>query len=137
MRKHIKKYLLLSFGLLFIALGIIGAVLPILPTTPFLILALACFSKSSPRFHQMLLNNRWFGASLQQWEESRTINSSSKTKAMILIVFTFAISITVLHDRLYLQLGLITMGIILLFFIWRLKEVEVASAIPNKNNRTD
>ncbi|NOQ94794.1 MAG: DUF454 family protein, partial [Methylophaga sp.] len=66
MRKRIKKYLLLISGLLFLALGIIGAVLPILPTTPFLILALACFANSSPRFHQMLLNNRWFGAALQQ-----------------------------------------------------------------------
>ena len=68
MRKRIKKYFLTLFGLMCVALGIIGAVLPILPTTPFLILALACFAKSSPRFHQQLLNNRWFGADLQQWE---------------------------------------------------------------------
>ena len=124
MRKRIKKYLLMFCGFLAMLLGIIGAVLPILPTTPFLILALACFAKSSPRFHQMLLNNRWFGSALQQWEQSRSISRSSKTKAMILIVVTFAVSIGVLQGRLQLQLGLLLLASILLTFMWKLKEAE-------------
>lgn len=124
MRKRIKKYFLTLFGLMCVALGIIGAVLPVLPTTPFLILALACFAKSSPRFHQQLLNNRWFGADLQQWEQSRTITRSSKIKAMLLIALTFAISIGVLHGRLALQVGLLALGCILLIFMWRLKEAR-------------
>jgi uncharacterized membrane protein YbaN (DUF454 family) len=124
MRKRIKKYVLIICGLFFVALGIIGVVLPILPTTPFLILALACFANSSPCFHQMLLNNRWFGKTLQQWEESRTITRSTKLKAMLLIVVTFAISIAVLHENLQLQLGLVLMCCILLAFMWRLKEVR-------------
>ena len=126
MRKRIKKYLLTLFGLLFVALGVIGAVLPILPTTPFLLLALACFANSSPRFHQMLLNNRWFGAALQQWEASRSITRRSKIKAMLMIVLTFAVSIEILQGRLQLQLGLLALCCILLVFMWRLKE---ASAI--------
>jgi len=124
MRKKIKKYLLILCGLLSIVLGIIGAVLPILPTTPFLILALACFANSSPRFHKMLLNNRYFGADLQQWEQERTICRSSKVKAMLLVVLTFSLSITVLHGRLQLQLGLMLLGSILLIFMWRLKETR-------------
>ncbi len=128
MRKKIKKYLLILCGLLSIVLGIIGAVLPILPTTPFLILALACFSNSSPRFHKMLLNNRYFGAALQQWEQDRTITHASKIKAMLLVVLTFSLSITVLHGRLPLQLGLLTLGSVLLIFMWRLKETRVIPA---------
>lgn len=124
MRKHIKKYLLIAFGLLFVVLAIIGAVLPVLPTTPFLILALACFSNSSPRFHQMLLNNRWFGSALRQWETSRSISRKSKIKAMILIVVTFALSIGVLHKAFQLQLVLLAVGSILLVFMWRIKESE-------------
>ena len=128
MRKKIKKYLLILCGLLSIVLGIIGAVLPILPTTPFLILALACFANSSPRFHKMLLNNRYFGAALQQWEQDRTITRASKIKAMLLVVLTFSLSITVLHGRLPLQLGLLVLGSVLLIFMWRLKETRVIPA---------
>ncbi|NOQ14763.1 MAG: DUF454 family protein [Methyloprofundus sp.] len=128
MRKQIKKYLLIFCGLLSIALGIIGAVLPILPTTPFLILALTCFAKSSPRFHKMLLNNRWFGSALQQWEEERTITRTSKLKAMALVVLTFSISIGVLYGRLQLQLGLLVLGSILLAFMWHLKESQTITA---------
>ncbi len=132
MRKRIKKYLLILSGLLCVALGIIGAVLPILPTTPFLILALACFANSSPRFHQILRNNRWFGAALQQWEESRTISHASKIKAMILIVLTFTLSLAVLNGRPQLQLGLVVPGSILLMFIWRLKEAKVMPVLVSK-----
>ncbi|MFW5444368.1 MAG: YbaN family protein [Methylococcaceae bacterium] len=127
MRKRIKKYLLFFFGLLFMLLGIIGAVLPILPTTPFLILALACFANSSPRFHRMLLNNRYFGTALRQWEKNRTISRASKIKAMILIVLTFTISIVILHGKIQLQLLLITIASILLVFMWRLKEADKIS----------
>ncbi|MDF1584460.1 MAG: YbaN family protein [Methyloprofundus sp.] len=125
MRKRIKKYLLFVSGLLFLILGIIGAVLPILPTTPFLILALACFANSSPRCHLMLLNNRWFGGALQQWKESRSISRSSKIKAILMIMLTFSASIGVLHGKLPLQLMLLTLGSVLLIFMWRLKESEV------------
>lgn len=134
MRKRIKKYLLIFFGLFFILLGIVGAVLPILPTTPFLILALTCFANSSPRFHQTLLNNPWFGSALQQWEQNRSISRKSKIKAMWLIVLSFAISITLLQGRLHLQLGLLIMGCILLTFIWRIKEARVV-AVTIANNK--
>ena len=128
MRKRIKKYILLVIGLLSVLLGVIGAVLPILPTTPFLILALACFAKSSPRFHAMLLNNPWFGAALQQWEVSRTITRVIKIKAMLLVVLTFTVSIGVLYGRLHLQLGLLLLACVLLAFMWRLKEADVVEA---------
>jgi uncharacterized membrane protein YbaN (DUF454 family) len=132
MHKRIKKYLLFVSGLLFLASGIIGAVLPILPTTPFLILALACFANSSPRFHQMLLNNRWFGVALQQWEENRSISRTSKIKAMLMVVLTFSVSIGVLHGKLSLQLMLLTLGCVLLVFMWRLKEAEPLPARVKK-----
>lgn len=132
MRKHIKKYSLLFIGFLSVILGLIGVVLPILPTTPFLILALACFAKSSPRFHQMLLHNPWFGATLQQWEESKTIDHKSKIKAIMLIILTFMTSIAVLYEKPHLQAGLLILGGILLTFIWRLKESNTPTTLPTK-----
>ncbi len=123
MKKTITKILLITLGWFFVILGIIGIALPILPTTPFLILALALFAKSSPRFHQMLLNNRWVGASLQQWEAKKSVSRRTKQNATVLMILSFSISIAILHGRVSLQLFLISLATILLFFIWRLREL--------------
>jgi len=124
MRTKIKHTLLIGLGWLFVILAAIGAVLPLLPTTPFLILALGCFAESSPRFHGMLLANKWFGPPLAQWESSKTIRRKIKHKVMILIVATFSISILVLSGRPELQLMLVCFCLILLTFVWRLKEAK-------------
>ena len=122
MRTKIKHSLLIFLGWFFVILGVIGAVLPLLPTTPFLIIALACFAESSPRFHRMLLANKWFGTPLAQWENSKTIRRKIKHKVMMLIIATFSISIFVLSGRVELQLMLVCFCMLLLTFVWRLKE---------------
>lgn len=125
MRTKFKHILLIILGWLFIILGVIGAVLPLLPTTPFLILALACFAESSPRFHRMLLNNKWFGPALAQWEQTKTIRRQIKHKVMLLIIATFSISIFVLSGRTGLQLMLVGFCLMVLFFVWRIKESDI------------
>lgn len=122
MRKILQNHLLVIFGWLFMVLGAIGVILPILPTTPFLIIALAFFSKSSPRFHQMLLNNVWFGPILKQWEDKKTLSRHIKYKASFLIIITFSISAAIIGNKVQLQLLLLGMLIVLLLFIWRIKE---------------
>ncbi len=122
MIKTLQNHLLILLGWFFILLGVIGIILPLLPTTPFLIVALALFSKSSPRFHQMLLDNKWFGPALQQWEKTKTLSRKTKCKATILITITFSVSIAILYGRPHLQLMLVSIATILLFFIWRIKE---------------
>lgn len=122
MKDKLLNPILLALGWVFVALGVVGVFLPIVPTTPFLIVALALFSKSSPRFHQMLLNNRWFGPTLRQWEESKTLARPTKYKATALIVLTFAISITLVRHDIRLQIMLALLALILLFFIWRIRE---------------
>jgi len=124
MQETLKRYFLIGLGWLFVILGAIGAVLPLLPTTPFLILALACFGKSSPRFHKMLLDNKWFGPPLAQWEQSKTIRRNIKRRVIVLIIATFGISIWILSGRIELQLMLVSFCLILLTFVWRLKESE-------------
>lgn len=124
MQEALKRYLLLSLGWLSVILGAIGALLPVIPTTPFLILALACFSKSSPRFHRMLLNNKWVGPSLTEWEQNKTISRQIKFRAMVLVVISFTISIIILSGRTGLQLMLVVLGLIALGVIYQLKESE-------------
>jgi uncharacterized membrane protein YbaN (DUF454 family) len=122
MIKFLQRNLLVILGWFFTLLGVIGIILPVLPTTPFLIVALVLFSKSSPRFHQMLLNNAWFGPTLKQWEEKKTLSRKTKYKAFFLIVITFSISVAIFNNKIQLQLLLIGIAIVLLIFIWRIKE---------------
>lgn len=122
MRKIIQNHLLITFGWVCIALGILGVILPILPTTPFLIAALVFFSKSSPRFHQMLLNNALFGPALKEWEEKKVLSRQIKYKASFLIVISFSISIAIYSNDIHIQLYLFGLALVLLFLIWRIKE---------------
>ncbi len=122
MRKIIQKNSFILLGWVFVLLGAIGVLIPILPTTPFLILALALFAKSSPKFHLMLLDNRWLGKILRQWEEEKTVSRRIKYRASVLILLSFSLSIAILQDHFALQSMLIVIAIICLFFIWKLKE---------------
>lgn len=122
MRKLVINHLLITLGWFFVLLGLVGALIPILPTTPFMIIAAALFAKSSPRFHQMLLNNRWFGGILKDWEERGVLARNIKRRATLLIVFTFSMSIGILYEKPVLQLVLLGIGATLLFFLWRIKE---------------
>ena len=122
MKQTVHKNLLIVLGWFFVLLGAIGVLLPILPTTPFLVLALALFANSSPRFHQMLLNNRWFGEILKQWDESKTVSRRIKLRASLLLLASFTISIVLLQGRMPLQLLLVSIAAIFLIFIWQLKE---------------
>ena len=126
---YLKKSLLIALGWLCIVLGFIGAFLPVLPTTPFLILALSLFAKSSPRFHQMLLDNPWFGPSLQQWEESKTVTPKSKWRAIILIICTFSLSVYMVSHTWQLQVMLVVICCILLAFMSRLKTQSPPGAV--------
>jgi len=72
-RSRVTRIALMALGWLFFGLGLIGAVLPVMPTTPFLILALWAFSLSSRRFHDWLYHHRLFGPRLQMWNRHRVI----------------------------------------------------------------
>tara|TARA_B100000795_G_scaffold28040_1_gene18590 strand:- start:187 stop:558 length:372 start_codon:yes stop_codon:yes gene_type:complete len=117
-----KQYFLISLGWFCIFLAVLGVILPLLPTTPFLILALACFSKSSPRFHSMLLNHKIWGPTLAQWESNHTVQPHVKHKAKLLIIATFGISIVIFSGKIALQVMLATLCLLLLWFISRIKE---------------
>ena len=68
-----QRPILTGLGLIFVGIGMVGVVLPVMPTVPFLILALMCFAKSSERLHNWLYNLPTFGPAIQQWDQHRVI----------------------------------------------------------------
>lgn len=70
----------------------------------------------------MLLNNKSFGPILKQWEDKKSMSRQTKYKASFLIIISFAITIAIFNNNLQYQLLLVTMAIVLLFLIWRIKE---------------
>jgi len=85
------RYLYFSLGCLLVALGIIGAMLPVMPTTIFLILAAACFARSSPAWERWLLEHPRFGHTLRSWREEGAIPRRAKLLACIGMTIGFVL----------------------------------------------
>ncbi len=92
-----------GLGFVFVVLGAIGVLLPLLPTTPFLILAAACFARSSEKWHAWLLRNRIFGPMVKDWETKRCINRRVQLVAIASIVVIGGYSIGYAISDLWLQ----------------------------------
>ena len=82
------RYLWLLFGLLATGCAIAGAVLPLVPTTPFLLLAAYAFARSSPRLHDWLINHRRFGPLILNWQRHRSIAPRAKRLALAVMAAT-------------------------------------------------
>ena len=87
------RILWLAAGLLFTALGIIGAFLPVMPTTVFLLVAAACFARSSPRLYGWLVNHPVFGPPIRNWHENGAVSRASKRLAIGTMAAVFGISL--------------------------------------------
>ena len=112
-----KRTLWFSLGLIFVALGMVGVLLPGLPTTPFMLLAAACFARSSNRFYNWLINNRLFGEKVRRYRAGHGIPRRIKLLAISLAgLFTgYAALFGLPKDLLFLR---ILVGAIGVFGIW-------------------
>lgn len=84
-RQTFINLLLKALGFMFVGLGLAGVFLPLLPTTPFLLLAAGCFARSSPAFHDWLLTHRLLGPYIRDWERDRSIPLTAKVTAVSLM----------------------------------------------------
>jgi uncharacterized membrane protein YbaN (DUF454 family) len=89
------RTLWLIIGLISLALGIAGVVLPLLPTTPFVLLSAYCFARSSPRLHDWLLGHKIFGPLIHNWEQHRAISPRAKVLAVLSMAGVVGISVLV------------------------------------------
>ena len=118
-----QRTILIIIGWLAVVLGTIGVVLPLLPTTPFILLAAWCFARSSPRFHHWLLYRSWFGGYLRHWQSYKAMSPGAKPRAIMVILLTFGVSLW-LVDMVWVRLLLLTILCGLLIFLWRIPVVD-------------
>lgn len=126
------RLLCLGTGITALALDIVGIVLPLLPTTPFILLAAACFARSSPRFHDALVNHRIAGPIIREWQTHRAMPHRVKQLAYALMLLSFGTSILVM-PTLWHRLMLAALGVVLGYFLWRVpvREIGAAEAAPD------
>jgi uncharacterized membrane protein YbaN (DUF454 family) len=107
-KQRVVRALLIVAGTICLALGAIGIFLPILPTTPFLLLSAACYMRSSERLHNWLINNRWFGEYIKNYQSGKGI--PLKTKIIALSFLWIAIlysTFFVVNEIIFAQIALL------------------------------
>ena len=126
MRATAKRSLLIAAGTLSTGLGIIGIFIPILPTTPFLLLAAACYMRSSERFYRWLTNNRVFGAYVRNYIEGRGMPVRIKIFTILLLWLTIGLSMTfaVRNTVIRIVLVCIAVGVTVHIALIRKRRVE-------------
>ena len=111
------RFLFLGLGIFFVSLGFVGIFLPILPTTPFMLLAAACFARSSPRFYQWLTTHRIFGPALRDWREHRALSRKTKGTAIGLIIVTFSVSVGFFVRAPFFRIILVILAVVVVLFL--------------------
>ena len=131
-RKLVRTLWLIA-GTICVVLGAIGIVLPILPTTPFLLVAAACYYKSSEKMHKWLLNNKWFGEYICNYTEGKGLTKKTKITALTVLWTTISLSMVFMLHRILpanlvipLQLIMMVMGVAVSIHILRLPTFKKA-----------
>ena len=113
------RAILVVVGTLSLVLGLIGIVVPVLPTTPFLLVAAACYARASTRLYGWLLGRPTFGPIVADWRRSRSLPAGVKPRALALVALTFGASILIV-DEMLIRAGLAGAGPLLAVFLHRI-----------------
>lgn len=115
MKGHVKnrplRIILIILGTISVILGLIGIFLPVLPTTPFLLLAAILYARSSERFYKWLLTNSIFGSYVRNYREKRGIKLGAKIFTLLLLWITISISALVFVSNIYIRIILFVIAI--------------------------
>ncbi len=130
MRQSLIKSLLLLTGLVSVALGVLGIFLPLLPTTPFILLAGFCFARSSQRFHDWLLNHPWFGEILRTYQAGLGIEPRIRNRTLMIMWLGMFISMLIVN-RLWSVFLLTAIGLAVSVYLLRLPEYRKPEAVED------
>ncbi len=123
-RSRVTKFLLWAGGALSLMLGVLGIFLPLLPTTPFLLLAAACFMRSSERHYRWLIEHRYLGAYIRNYHEHRAISRRALIWALTTLWGTLGYAIFCVAEQTWLRLFLVFIGTAVTIHLLRLKKAS-------------
>lgn len=119
----VKKYFYITLGFISLGLGLVGVILPILPTTPFLLLTSFCFAKGSQRFHTWFTNTKIYKKHLESFVRERAMTLKQKVVLLSFVNFMLAFPL-ILVDVLPMRITIIVLIIIkLYYFIFKVKTI--------------
>ncbi len=125
--QNLKRTLLIAAGTLFVAMGILGMFVPVLPTTPFLLLAAYCYARSSNRFYQWLITNRWCGEYIRNYREGKGIPLKQKILTIVLLWLTIGNTVIFVTSQWWLRFILIGIAIGVTIHLIRIKTFRPAA----------
>ncbi len=126
MTGRVMKAILVAGGSLFVALGVVGILLPLVPTTVFLLLAAACYARSSDRFYRRLINNRWLGPYIRNGREGRGMTRRQKTVTLLLLWAGMGVTMVWSVEALWLRALLAGIALAVTVHVARLPAVSLA-----------
>ncbi|WP_075096413.1 YbaN family protein [Planctomyces sp. SH-PL14] len=129
-----RRWLYVSAGLVSVGLGVLGAFLPVLPTTPFLLLASWAFMKSDPRWHAWLLRLPRFGPMIRDWDERRAVPRRAKRTAYVVVPSVIALTVFTTGFSSVGTILIIVLGVIGLTVVWHLPSADAVSSTSAAND---
>ena len=123
---NIKKAFFIVLGCLSLGLGAVGAVLPILPTVPFLMLASFCFAKSSEKLHNWFISTKLYKKNLESFVQGKGMAMKTKIRIMVMVTILMSIGFIMMHA---VPVGRIILGFVwifhVLYFIFGIKTLKI------------
>jgi uncharacterized membrane protein YbaN (DUF454 family) len=121
------RVLLIASGTFFVALGVVGLILPLLPTSPFLLLAAVCYARGSARFYHWLLTNRWCGAYIRNYREGNGIPLRQKVLALLLLWLVIGYTAWLVVSLWWMKVILVAIAIGVTVHLARIKTLKRAA----------
>ena len=124
MRDSIKNGILVTSGTFFLVLGIIGIFIPLLPTTPFLLSAAACYFRGSKKFYNWLIKNKWVGKYIKNYQEGRGVPLNVKSISIIFLWLTIIFSTLIIVSNFIIRIILFIIAIGVTIHIMTIKTLD-------------
>ncbi len=121
---NLSRWILIIIGSFFTGLGILGIFLPLLPTTPFLLLAAACYIRSSERFYNWLINNKWLRNYIKNYLEGKGVSLKVKVLSISLLWITIGYSVVFVVNIFLIRVILILIAIVVTIHILSIRTLK-------------